>query len=771
MTTARVTQAAPPAQPATQTQPGAPQTQPGAQPTQVGTPLTQPGTQPTQPGTPPTQVGTQPWKNFRVEVAGGVATLWLDEPGESVNVLEPGVGDEFAAILALLEKDGDVKGIVLASGKKDGFVAGAKIDLLQAVRTAQEAEDLARDAQLGFDRLAAYPKPVVAAIHGAALGGGLEWALACHYRIASSDPRTQLGQPEVQLGVIPGAGGTQRLPRLVGIAAALDIILAGKSVRARKALKLGLVDEMVPPPLLLSVARDRALALGEGRLRRGDGPKLGAVERATRLALEENPLGRRLLFAQARKQVAARTKGHYPAPLAAVDAVEAGFAGGMERGLAEEARLFGRLAVSDVAKRLMEIFFATTALKKDIGVDDPAVKARPVTAVGVLGGGLMGSGIAYVTVAAGVSVRVRERDDASAAKALASVRSLLDERVKRKAIDRLERAATMRLLTATTDWSGFERSDLIVEAVFEDLALKQEMVKAFEAVNPTGIFASNTSSIPIGRIAEASRHPETVLGMHYFSPVNKMPLLEVIVTARTSPEVTATAVALGKKQGKTVIVVRDGPGFYTSRIVAPYMNEAAQLLVEGVAVEDLDRAIAGFGFPVGPITLLDEVGIDVADKVGKILHAAFGERMAPPAALHDVVAAGRLGRKNRKGFYTYDGKEKRVDESVYDLLPGGRGRKAVPADEIRERVVLQMVNEAILCLGEGILRSPRDGDVGAVFGLGWPPFLGGPFRWADAMGAKALLERIQRLRERHGERFAPAPLLVENARAGRTFHR
>jgi 3-hydroxyacyl-CoA dehydrogenase/enoyl-CoA hydratase/3-hydroxybutyryl-CoA epimerase len=295
-------------------------------------------------------------------------------------------------------------------------------------------------------------------------------------------------------------------------------------------------------------------------------------------------------------------------------------------------------------------------------------------------------------------------------------------------------------------------------------------VRAFEAVNDRGIFASNTSSIPIGKIAEASRRPEAVLGMHYFSPVQKMPLLEVIVTPRTSGEATATAVAIGKRQGKTVIVVGDGPGFYTSRILGPYMNEAAELLAEGAAIDALDRAIVEFGFPVGPITLLDEVGIDVGAKVGKILHEAFGARMTPPAALHEVVAGGRLGRKNRKGFYTYDDKQKRVDETVYDLLPGGRTRKPFEAREIQDRVVVQMVNEAIRCLGEGILRSPRDGDVGAVFGLGFPPFRGGPFRWADEVGPRALLEKVEALRARHRQRFEPAPLLVEHGRSNRPFH-
>ncbi len=707
---------------------------------------------------------------FRVEREGGVATLLLDDPGERVNTIHPELMLEFVTLLDVLDRDDAVRAIVLASGKPDGFVAGARIELMQGVTDAAQAEKLARDGQAVFDRVERFRKPIVAAIHGAALGGGCEWALACAWRVATDDPRTQIGLPEVQLGLLPGSGGTQRLPRLVGIRAALDVILAGKTLRARKALKIGLVDEVVPAPILLRVARERALALAAGKLRREPRRPKGTADRVAAFALEETALGRELVFRQARKMTLSKTRGHYPAPLLALDAVEHGIRNGMAKGLEREAKLFGELAVSPVARRLMEIFFATTALKKDNGTGDPSVKARPVERVGVLGGGLMGSGIAYVTVNAGIPVRLREKDDAAAGRALGAVRGVLDERVKRRALDRLERAEKMRLLTATTDWSGLAAVDVLVEAVFEDLALKQEMVRAFEAVNGRGIFASNTSSIPIGRIAEASRRPEAVVGMHYFSPVHKMPLLEIITTPRTSKETVATAVALGKRQGKTVIVVGDGPGFYTSRILGPYMNEAAHLLGEGAAIDALDRALVAFGFPVGPITLLDEVGIDVGEKVGKILHGAFGARMEPPGSLHEVVAAGRLGRKNAKGFYTYGEKEKRVDETVYDLLPGGRSRKAFEPAELQERMVLQLVNEAIRCLGEGILRSARDGDVGAVFGLGFPPFLGGPFRWADAVGTKALLGKLEAWRERHGERFEPAPLLVELGRAGRSFH-
>jgi 3-hydroxyacyl-CoA dehydrogenase / enoyl-CoA hydratase / 3-hydroxybutyryl-CoA epimerase len=715
-------------------------------------------------------------RSFRVEVEGGVAVCLLDVAGEPVNTLSPQTGAELEDLLRTLAQDPAVQAIVIGSGKKDGFIAGAKIEALQAVRSAAEGEALSRVAQRQFDAVERFPKPVVAAVHGACLGAGLELALACRWRVVSDDARTQLGLPEVQLGLIPGAGGTQRLPRLVGIAAALDLILAGKTVGARKAQKLGLADEVVPAPILLEVARRRAGELASGQLhrpQRAGGVKQlrkGGIGALQKLALEENALGRELLFREARRKLLAKTGGHYPAPERALEAVKHGFDKGMEKGLEREARLFGELAMSEVSRRLIDIFFATTALKKDTGVDDPAMKPRRVESVGVLGGGLMGSGIAFVTVGAGATVRVREKDDAAAARALASVRGLLDEKVKRRSMTPLERASTMRLLTATTSWAGFERVDLVIEAVFEDLALKQEMVRAFEELNPRGIFASNTSSIPISKIAEASKRPSAVLGMHYFSPVQKMPLLEVIVTPMTAPDVTATAVAVGKRQGKTVIVVNDGPGFYTSRILTPYMNEAAELLVEGASVEDLDAALTSFGMPVGPITLLDEVGIDVGAKVGKILHHAFGDRMAPPAALEKLIADGRLGRKSKKGFYTYGGKEKEVDQSVYDLLPGGRQRKRFGRDEIAERVTLQMVNEAIRCLGEGILRSARDGDIGAIFGLGFPAFLGGPFRYADAVGPKTLLERLERWHDKLGDRFEPAPLLVELARDGHLFH-
>ena len=727
--------------------------------------------------------------NFRYETQDGVAVITFDIEGESVNTLSPEVAREFEEVLSRAASDPSARGVVLTSGKKDNFVAGAKIEMLASMKTAADAAATSKQGQASLDRLDAFDKPVVAAIHGACLGGGLELALACDYRLASDAPKTQLGLPEVQLGLIPGGGGTQRLPRLIGTQEALDLILTGRSLKPKKALKLGVVDEVCPQPVLLQVARKRALELasGELKLERRAGFKGGVEKKRSlaeivkgftdkeawaELALEDNPLGRKILFDQAKKQLLKKTRGKYPAPLKALEVVRAGIEGGMKAGLEAEHQAFGELVVSDVSRRLVEIFFATTALKKDNGTKDPKAKARPVRQVAVLGGGLMGAGVAYVTSALqGVPVRIKDKDDAGAARALKHVQGLYDERVRKRSLTWREAGAKMALVTACTDTSGLRQADLVIEAVFEDLELKRRVLKDVEAAGkPDVIFASNTSSLPIAQIAEASKHPETVIGMHYFSPVNKMPLLEVIVTPKTADEVTATCVEVGKKQGKTVIVVNDGVGFYTSRILAPYMNEAAFLLAEGADIAELDKALIDFGFPVGPITLLDEVGIDVAQKVGKIMHAAFGDRLAAPDATDALVKDGRLGRKSKKGFYTYDGKKKDVDPTVYALLPHGASRKKLDRHEMAERCVLQMVNEAVRCLGEGVLRSPRDGDVGAIFGLGFPPFLGGPFRYADAQGLGRVLERTEHFAEKLGKRFEPAPLLLEQVKAGKKFY-
>lgn len=711
----------------------------------------------------------------------GVATVLIDRKGEDINSLSPDLADDLLRIIDHIETDDAIRAVVIGSAKKDNFLAGADIRWLQSVEDPDRVMSVLRAAHAGFMRLEKLAtdggKPVVAAIHGACLGGGLELALACSMRIVTNDAkRTQLGQPEVRLGIIPGAGGTQRLPRLIGIAAGLDLILTGRSIRPRKAHKIGLVDEVCPPEVLMEVAHRRALeaanspakpaSIGVGRLK-----SFLAPSHLQQLALEENPVGRRVLFAKAEEKMLEQTKGNYPAPAAALRAVRAGIDHGLAAGYAAELDEFSKLIVSPEAKALMSIFFATQELKKDTGVSADGVIPRPVAKVAVLGGGLMGGGIAAVSATvARVPTRIKEVDDAGVRRGLAHVQRLVNRDVKRRRLEPREAARLMQLVTGTTDWSGFGNVDLIIEAVFEDLELKRSMVAAAEAVTgPDTVFATNTSSIPITGIAAGAARPENIVGMHYFSPVEKMPLLEVIVTKSTADWVTATAVGFGKRQGKTVIVVNDGPGFYTSRTLGPYMNEVGWLLEEGARIEDIDRAMVKWGFPVGPVQLTDEVGIDVASKVGKVMRQALGDRLEAPTGFEKLVEDDRLGRKNGRGFYRYeDGERKGVDDTVYTVL-GAAPRKSMAPKEIQDRLVLQMINEAARCLEEGVLRSARDGDIGAIFGLGFPPFTGGPFSYVDRVGAATIVSKMERFASRLGSRWEPAPILTEHAASGKKF--
>ncbi|HET7545845.1 MAG TPA: fatty acid oxidation complex subunit alpha FadJ [Polyangiaceae bacterium] len=705
----------------------------------------------------------------------GVGVIRFDVTGEALNTLQSSFAEEFSGVLARLAQESALKALVFTSGKPDSFIAGADIQMLAAVQQAEQAAELSRAGQRALSALANYRVPVVAAIHGACLGGGLELALACSARVASSEPETKFGLPEVQLGILPALGGTQRLPRLVGIENALDLLLSGRQIDAKRALAMGLLDELVPKSILLEVAVRSALArANEPRARRSRVRRWFERAELKELLLVENPLGRKLLFEKAEKQLLQKTHGNYPAPERILEVVKLGFSAGELRGLEAEASAFGELVVSDSARALRHVFFASTQLKKDSGHDVAGVQARPIRRVATLGAGSMGAGIAYLSAAvADAEVRIKDRDDATIGRGLKSVRQILDERVSARRMTASERDLKMARVTATTTYEGFEAVDLVIEAVFEDLSLKRQVLAEIERNTPkTTIFASNTSSIPIQQIAAGARRPEQVIGMHYFSPAERMPLLEVVITEQTVARVIASSVEFGKRQGKTVIVVRDGPGFYTSRILGPYLNEAAFLIAEGVPIEQIDAALVAWGFPVGPLTLLDEIGIDVATKVAHVLHEALGARMAPSLGTEALLKDERLGAKNQRGFYAYSEPARgprAVDASVYSLL-GVEPKGTLPAAEIAERCALRMLNEAAHCFAEGILRSARDGDVGAIFGLGFPAFRGGPFHLADALGAARIVNRLEDHASAFGERFSPAPILVEMAKTGGTFH-
>ena len=629
---------------------------------------------------------------------------------------------------------------------------------------------------------------MVACVHGSALGGGFELALACTATVATDDPKTVLGLPEVKLGLMPAANGLLRVAERAGLRVAIDLGLTGRSLKPHEAHALGLVDEVVAPPVALDAACRLALRLVVQPRLRGQLPErrawvqhqgrpLERLRAADRLLLEKNPVGRALLFRRARAAAASETRGHYPAAERMLDLLERYGSRGFRAAAKLEARLFGDLVVSETSHRLVELFFATTAARKDPGVEpDERDRAEPfpVAHVGVIGAGLMGAGIACVTVQAGLPVRMKDTDEAALERGVEYVKGVLEDRRRRGSITLTEREQTSARLTRTSDYADVASADLVIEAVFEDLALKHAVLRDLEAiVKDTCVIASNTSSLPIARIAEGSARPERILGMHYFSPVHRAPLLEVVRTKHTAPRAVATAVALGKRQGKTVIVVHDGTGFYTTRILAPYLNEAAQLLTEGVSVDAIDAALVDWGFTNGPLHVLDDIGIDVASHVSTVMHGAFGERLRPPAVVAALRADDRRGRKNGRGFYLYGRGhklEQRVDDTVYDALRvHHRPTRAIP-EEISLRCTIPLVNEALRCLDEGILRSPRDGDIGAIFGIGFPPFRGGPFRYVDVLGAQEVLRRTRSLEHRFGTRYEPAPLLVEMARKGTRFY-
>lgn len=702
---------------------------------------------------------------FTLERRKGIAIVWLDIVGESMNVLNRDVIDHFPALLNKLEKDKKLSGVVIASGKDDSFIAGADVKMLDACENEEQVIELSLLGHQLCEQLEKLPVPVVAAIHGACLGGGLELALACDYRICSDADNSQMALPEVQLGLLPGSGGTQRLPRLVGIQRALDMMLTGKKLRPKQAKRAGLVDDIVPASILVDTAI-KFIDKGKRKRTKPSANLMGVL-------LERNPLGRNVLFNAAKKQVLAKTMGNYPAPLKIIQTIKDGFSLSKKKAYANEASRFAELVMSPESKELRNIFFATTQMKKEVEV--AGEKPAEINKAGVLGGGLMGGGIAYVTIKnTDLPVRIKDINHQGISNALSYSYDRLNRQVKRRFMRKSQMQKKMSLLTGTTDYSGFSSADIVVEAVFEDLDLKRQMVKDVEAnCSEKTVFATNTSSIPITQIAKGAKRPENVVGLHYFSPVDKMPLVEIIAHAKTSAKTIATTCEFARKQGKTPVVVKDEAGFFVNRILAPYINEVAYLLLEGEPIEKIDKALLEFGFPVGPLTLLDEVGIDIATKVAKILTKELGERFTPPEILDKFLEEKRLGRKTHKGFYVYSSKsskkKKPVDEKVYDLI-GVKPDPKLSNEQIARRCILPLLNEASRCLDEKVVASARDGDIASIFGIGFPPFLGGPYRYMHALGLADVVDGLTELEQKFGERFRPSKALIDMDESQKSYY-
>lgn len=698
----------------------------------------------------------------------GIAHLILDNPDERVNVLSALFIEEFLYILSQIEKDRRIKGLILESAKPGVFVAGADIKWLKSLKTAEDCRSFAINAHVPFNRLEDLKMPTIAAINGVCLGGGLELAMACRWRVALEHKSVQIGLPEIKLGVLPGGGGTQRLTALVGIQNALQLACAGKTLRPEEALRLGLIDAILPSQGFVDEAKKylmEKIESGTDYRRPWHDPDYSYGVNQE----EKNPEARKKIFETSRQLTLKQTKGHVRSPMKIIDAVETGAEKGFRAGLLAEQAVFAEVLCSPEARGLVDLFLMQNAMTKVYGSIDRSIKPADVKKVGVLGAGLMGSGIAHSLIAVGKKVVLKDISEEALNRGVQSIRGIFNQDVQKGRMSETKANEIMSLLETTLDYEVFRDVDMVIEAVFEDMALKQKTIREVEKyIQKHCIFASNTSSLAITELAKASERPENFIGTHYFSPVNRMPLLEIIKGGKTSEQTVVTAVSIAHATRKLPIVVNDCYGFYTTRSVAAYLIEAMRCLNDGADVGVIDSAMMDYGFPVGPITLLDEVGHDVGAHVLTIMKQAYPERFSDELT-KVTVADGRLGRKNGRGFYVYEGgKKKGIDETVYSLFKSREDRKMVK-EEIVERIVMNLLNEVGFCMGENIVTNSVDAEMGLVFGIGFPPFRGGPLHAMDEIGAGRVVETLSQLEAKWGSRFKAAPYIIQAAKDHKVF--
>jgi 3-hydroxyacyl-CoA dehydrogenase/enoyl-CoA hydratase/3-hydroxybutyryl-CoA epimerase/3-hydroxyacyl-CoA dehydrogenase/enoyl-CoA hydratase/3-hydroxybutyryl-CoA epimerase/enoyl-CoA isomerase len=707
-----------------------------------------------------------------------IALITFDLPGKGANILSRSVLDELAALLDQLQTRKDLAGLVIKSGKPGTFIAGADIrEFLASLGAAKsEVVSMCRRGQTLFGRLSQMPFVTVAAIEGICVGGGAELAIGCDRRVMADTPKTEYGFPEVKLGLYPGWGGTVRATRIVGLANALEMITTGENIDPRAALVMGLASDVVPAEKLL------ASAIGVIRAERKSGQYLRDRERLLGpMQVEPTELG--FLGATASAMIQQETKGQYPAPMAALELMLESCQLPAEEALQREAEGMADLFGTPVNAALINVFFLIDRNKRDTGLDprnategvpySAPVAAATIKSVGVLGSGIMGGGIAGATLKSEIPVALTDANADALAK---GAKQLLEEAAYNKKIKGPDVAKTLKLaplLAVTNRLEEIASADLVIEAIIEkEDAKKQLYAKLEPMLGESAILASNTSTIPITRLAAGLKRPERFCGLHFFNPVRRMKLVEVIRGAKTSDETVATAVTFAKRIGKSPIVVGDGPGFLVNRLLFPYMNEAIELLLDGASIKEIDRAATAFGMPMGPLTLYDLVGLDTATYAGMVMYQAFPERVVAAPLVPAMVKLGRLGQKSGKGFFSYQNKKGRAedDPEVEKLIATyRRGTRKFSREELQSRLFLPMLLEATRMLDEKIVRDVRDIDLGLIFGLGFPPFQGGLLYWADTIGAKKLVEMVKPLAPL-GKRFEPTPLLLDMAASGRKFY-
>jgi 3-hydroxyacyl-CoA dehydrogenase / enoyl-CoA hydratase / 3-hydroxybutyryl-CoA epimerase len=696
------------------------------------------------------------------QLESGIAIIHLGPSEEKVVTLTPDRLNSLREILDQLRSK-KPKGLIITGSNEQMFTAGVDISLIRDVTDASIGEKLAREGQHLYNQIESLPFPTVAAICGPCVGGGCELALACTYRVILSSKSSVIGLPEIKLGILPGFGGTQRLPRLVGLPKALDVILGGKILNPKKANAIGLVDKLANDYQELFTISEKLI----NQHRVGVSRPRSLVDKV----LTSTSIGRSIVKSQSLKAIAKETKGFYPAPIKALECALYGLKHGTKEGYSFEAQELGKLIITPESKALVNLFFLTESAK---GLGRSARAQLDDLQVAVIGAGVMGAGIGGVALRNGFSVILRDTTQAAILKGMQHIKSYLSGS---KSLTDSDRSALLSKLIGNSDQiSSIQDSSVVIEAVFERMDIKKKVLaEVASAVAPGALIASNTSSLSISEIAREIINPERVIGMHFFNPVEKMPLVEIVRGEKTNQAAIALTCALTTKMGKFPIVVEDVPGFLVNRILSPYLVEAAHLLSEGYRVEDIDRAATRFGMPMGPIRLLDEVGLDVATHVSEILSSAYGERMKGPEYAKILSAKNRLGKKNGIGFYRFDGKNSTVCSDLRDVLAITKPIQEANKDLITKRLILSLINEGVRCLDDGVAGKPskeaaQQVDLGSVMGFGFPPFRGGLLHYASLVGAKSIMDDLITLKDKFGNRFEPALGIVKRATEKRDFY-
>jgi 3-hydroxyacyl-CoA dehydrogenase / enoyl-CoA hydratase / 3-hydroxybutyryl-CoA epimerase len=693
-----------------------------------------------------------------------ICILTFDRPDSAANIFDRATLEELAQHFDAIAKNASLRGLILASAKRSIFIAGADLHSMSQFTDPADLDHLIRLGQQTFDQLETLSVPTIAAIHGACVGGGYEICLACDYRIASSDRATKIGLPETQLGILPAWGGSTRLPRLIGLPKALDIILGGKTVAAKHALKLGMVDEVVHKEYLLGYARGLLTKRGN-RLMRRNKPLM------TRLV--NTRLAARLIAKRVRPQLQKKTGGHYPALPKALEVVTEGLGRSIPGSLDLERRAIADLAETEACRNLIRLFFLQERAKKltagTAGTDTGKWAAKRVA---VIGAGVMGAGIAQWTASRDVQVMLRDINAEQVGRGMATVAKLFADGTKRRVFTPVEARAAMDRISPVASEAPLKQADIVIEAAVEKMDLKKQIFKRLdELAGPRTILATNTSALSVSELAAATRHPDRVIGIHFFNPVHRMQLVEVVVARQTSPEVVNRAVRFVQQIGKLPVVVKDSPGFLVNRILMPYLIEAGHLFENGARIENIDQAMLEFGMPMGPLRLIDEVGVDVANHVAETIAQHFASRLRTPALLGAMMQDKLLGRKSGRGFYLHDKRSKGSEVNTdAERFKKGTSTAALSREELRNRMVYLMVNEAARCLEEGIVGEAADVDFGMVMGTGFAPFRGGPLRYADSVGVPQLVEVMYKLSNRGEAQFAPCALLQTMAPLQKKFY-